>query len=393
MAEKSGELRENSGILTETDKDIISTVADRDNEEFVDKYTDGVVSRDASTRDGDDDYDEEADETVETEQIREQIEETRRGMGETIDAIQEKLSFQNISDQVKDTVSEQLTNAIETAKTTVYDATIGKAGKLMKNVGRELSKSDVGRIAADNPFPLLLIGLGVGLLAYQGFGGKRRSSYGYRSEYDRNYRGTGEGSSRSLLSTAQNKIGSTASGAYDSVSGAASSAAGTVTGAANTAYEGVSSAANSAYEGVSSAANTAYSGVTDYSKRAYEKVGDLGTQAREQYDYYLEENPLAIGAVALAVGAAVGLSLPSTRYEGQLMGEYRQNLLDKAQNAAGDLVERVKEVANEAKETIKDEAQAQGLTGDKTTGTTGGTIGGTSGTSTTPKTGFGSNKI
>jgi hypothetical protein len=42
---------------------------------------------------------------VEAEQLREQIEETRRGMGETIDAIQEKLSFSNISEQVQAQVS------------------------------------------------------------------------------------------------------------------------------------------------------------------------------------------------------------------------------------------------------------------------------------------------
>ena len=38
---------------------------------------------------------------------------------------------------------------------------------------------------------------------------------------------------------------------------------------------------------------------------------------------YLEDNPLALGALAVAVGAAVGFAIPSTRYEGQLMGEAR----------------------------------------------------------------------
>lgn len=399
MAEKPGELKENSGILSDTDKDIISAVATNTDDDFNDRYTNDA-SRDAalSTRGTntaaatDDDATE--DEVEETEQIREQIVETRREMSETIDAIQEKLSLQNISEQVKETVSEQVNHALTTAKATVYGATIGKAGEFMKNVGRELSKSDVGRVAANNPFPLLLIGLGVGLLAYQGFGSNRRRTYNYRSGYDNDYdRGYNdyergyESSNRSMLRSAQDKIGGAASGAYESVSGAASTAASSVTGAASTA-------ANS----VTDAASKVYSGATDYAGRAYDKVGDLGTQAREQYDYYIEENPLAVGAVALAVGAAVGLSLPSTRYEGRLVGEYRQNLLDKAQSVAGDLVDRVKEVATEAKETIKDEARAQGLTGE-TGGTTGGaaTSGSTGGnlgsTSTKPNTSFGSNKI
>ena len=419
MAEKSSELRENSGILSDTDKEIISRVASDTDDDFSDRYTDTADDRSLTTTGAAVDEDATEDETAETEQIREQIEETRRGMSETIDAIQEKLSLQNISDQVKETVSEQVNNALSTAKDTVYGATIGKAenivgqaGRFMKKVGREIQRSEVGRVAANNPFPLLLIGLGVGLLAYQGFGsGSRRRSYRYQSGYDRDYandygydyEGTEnfdrrENSSRSLLGSAQSKIGGAASGAYESVSGAASTAVDSVTGAANTAYEGVTDYAN-----------RAYSGVTDYASRAKEKAGELGTQAREQYDHYLEENPLAVGAVALAVGAAVGLSLPSTRYEGQLMGEYRQNLLDKAQNAAGDLVDRVKEVASEAKETIKDEARAQGLTGETgpsgpsgSTGTTGiaggkGSIGSTGNnpgsTSTKPNTGFGSNKI
>ena len=99
-------------------------------------------------------------------------------------------------------------------------------------------------------------------------------------------------------------------------------------------YGGVTSAASSAYEGVSDVASSAYSGVGDYAGRAYEKVGDYGTQAREQYDYYIEENPLAVGAVALAFGAAVGFAIPSTRYESDLMGEYSQQVYDKAQTAA-----------------------------------------------------------
>jgi len=39
------------------------------------------------------------------------------------------------------------------------------------------------------------------------------------------------------------------------------------------------------------------------------------------------------------------------------MGEYSQQLLDKAQTAAGGLVDRVKEVAAEAKNTLSEEVQ------------------------------------
>ena len=101
----------------------------------------------------------------ETEAIKARIEETRREMGETIDAIQDRLSLANISEQVSETVS----GAIESAKETAYDATIGKAVNVMKIFGDGVSRSEAFRAVRTNPFPLALIGLGAGLMAYQAF--------------------------------------------------------------------------------------------------------------------------------------------------------------------------------------------------------------------------------
>ena len=350
MAEKSSEL----DIYNEND--AVSTAAGAKQDEYLEKQSDDYESSDIENRD---DTNDEA--TDETGQIRAKIEETRSQMGETIDAIQEKLSIQNITDQVKDQVSEHINSALETAKESVYDATIGnigKAGKFMQNVGKELSKSDIGKAARKNPFPLLLVGLGLGLLAYEVFGGKSRSAYRRKNYNLRNSEDNhSQSSSGYSLSSATGKIGDAANNAYDSVSGAASNAYGTVTDAAGNALETVGGAASSAYGSVTDAATSAYSKVGDLAGNAYEKVGDYSSQAREQYEYHIEENPLAVGAVALALGAAVGLSIPATRYESELMGEYRQQLLDKAQTAAGGLVDKVKEVASEAQKTIKDEVQ------------------------------------
>jgi len=284
-----------------------------------------------------------------TDQIRAQIEETRLQMGETIDAIQERLSIQNITEQVKEQVSEHINSALETAKDSVYSATIGnlgKAGKLMQNIGKEISKTEAGKFARKNPFPLVLIGLGVGLLAYEGFG-RSRNRRAYRYADDANdYRENRESGAVNTLKSATGKIGDTASHAYESVA--------STTG---NALESVKGAANSAYGTLTDKAGQAYSSVNDYAHTAYEKAGEYSHQAREKYDYYIEENPLAVGAVALAVGAAVGLALPATRYEQEYLGEYSQQVLDRAQTAAGDLVDRVKEVASEAQKTLGDEVK------------------------------------
>jgi ElaB/YqjD/DUF883 family membrane-anchored ribosome-binding protein len=391
MAEKSSELTKNvteegGGVLTDSDKSIISTVAGSDaadtsdRDAFIEKYSDDYAASDSEIRDIETNTSEDAPE--ETEHLRAKIEETRSQMGETIDAIQEKLSFQNISDQVKESVSEHISSAIETAKDTVYDATIRKAGDFMQSMNKsvnkgldEISKSEAVSIMRANPLALSLIGLGVGLLLMNGY--KKKSTYRYADGSSGGHQGKGayasggaaysggnRGNQPSMLKSAQDKITGTATSAYESVGNVAGSAYDSVSNVAGSTIDTVSGAATSAYSSVTGAATNAYSSATDYAGKAYEKVGDFGSQAREQYDYYIEENPLAVGAVALALGAAVGMALPSTRVEGQLMGEHKQQLLQKAQDTAGELVDRVKQVATEAQKTITDEVktQAQDLT-------------------------------
>lgn len=269
----------------------------------------------------------------ETDAIRARIEETRKEMGETIDAIQDRLSFANISEQVSETVS----SAIESAKDTAYDATIGKAVNFMKDFGDGVSRSNAFRVVRDNPFPMALIGIGAGLLVYQAYSHTGRRPGGYnRDRRQLTGRGEGESSSRGVVSRA-----------YDGISEGAGSA-----------LETVSEKANATYDTVSGALSTAYTGAGDAAHRAYDRLGEYGTKAHEKYDEYIEENPLAVGAVAMAVGAAVGFAIPSTRYENKVMGEARENLVQKAQDAAGTLVDKAKQTASEVGKTIKDEARS-----------------------------------
>jgi hypothetical protein len=101
---------------------------------------------------------------------------------------------------------------------------------------------------------------------------------------------------------------------------------------------------------------------------AGEAVGDAAGQAQGQLQRMLYENPLVVGAAALAVGAAVGAAVPETRPEHRLMGPVRDNLMDRAQEVAQDTVDKVRQVADEVGQTVKEEAQNQGLTGDTASG-------------------------
>ncbi|HYJ91256.1 MAG TPA: DUF3618 domain-containing protein [Pyrinomonadaceae bacterium] len=267
--------------------------------------------------------------TEETEHIKAQIEETRAQMGETIDALQEKLSFSNLSEQVSDHVS----NAIETATNTIYDATIGKAVGVMKNMGDGISNSGIVKTARENPLPLILIGLGAGLLAYNSYSGRGRArrripDMQQRFAEQQNL----ESSQPGVLSSAQDKL----SGVTDKVTNAASSA----------------------YEGVSNAMGSAYSSARDAANQAYSKAGEFGSMASDTYDRYLQENPLVLGAAAFAVGAVVGLAIPSTNYEGELMGETRDEFLRKAQNAGSTMLDKTKHLVDEAAQKVTKNTQA-----------------------------------
>ena len=390
MAEKSSELND----LNEFDTDSTAVTKRRDS--YLEERSSDYSLEDTETLDAETDTDDATDNaTDETEQIREQIEETRRGMSETIDAIQEKLSFSNISEQVKDQVSEQIGSAVHSVK----DAAIEKVGDFMQvfNKGiKDIGKSDVVKTAKENPMILSLVGLGVGALLVNSLMGKKKKRSSYRYDYRYNsddnaddvryssdYRrelksskseeptfettrgksGGEENSIRGYVSSASTTPPppppkpSAANSVYDSVSSAAGTAYEGVSGVAATAYEGVSSAAGAAYEGVGSAASKTYEGVGNAAGFAYDKAGDLGGQVKESYAYYIEENPLAVGAVALAVGAALGFAIPLTEAENEYMGEMRDNFFEKAQATAQDAIGTVKQMAGDAQKTIVEEVK------------------------------------
>jgi len=386
MAEKSSELND----LNELDADSTAITKRRDSS--LEEHSGSLSLEDTKTLDVETDTE---DATAETEQIRGQIEETRRGMGETINAIQEKLSFSNISEQVKDQVSEQIGSAVHSVK----DAAMEKVGDFMQvfNKGiKDIGKLDVVKTAKENPMILSLVGLGIGALLVNSLMSKKkkRSSYQYDYRYnstddadDVKYsneyrRGLKSGKSeQSTFETTRGKSGGeensirgyvssasatqpppppkpgAANSVYDSISSAAGTAYEGVSGVTATAYEGVSSAAGAAYEGVGSAASKTYKGVGNAAGFAYDKAGDLGGQVKESYDYYIEENPLAVGAVALAVGAALGFAIPLTEAENEYMGEMRDNFFEKAQVTAQEAIGTVKQMAGDAQKTIVEEVK------------------------------------
>jgi ElaB/YqjD/DUF883 family membrane-anchored ribosome-binding protein len=194
-----------------------------------------------------------------------------------------------------------------------------------------------------NPLPAALTGIGLGwlLMNARSSGSSAQGRYGagvYTHDYPPPYEGQGSGgpSPGQAMGRARDRVGETATQARDKVGETASQAqdrAGQVVG------------------------------------QAQDRVSRLGEQARYQaqrtsggFQRVLRENPLTVGALALGAGAAVGLAIPQTTKEHEVMGEARDTLVEKAQEKAEEAQEKVQRVAEEAQSAAKEEAENQGLT-------------------------------
>jgi hypothetical protein len=318
------------------------------------------------------------------EVIRAQIEQTRANMTRTVNSIQEKLAPERLAQQAKDSIREATSRKVEE----MADTARRKANSW---------RSSLTETIKHNPVPAAMIGIGLGWLLLKGSnGGERRNEFHYYPDSEGNYRlypsddwnsPYYEERSPSRVGSAahavQEKAGEMASSVADTASNAASTVADTARSAANTVTETASSAAHTVADTARSAANT----VTETASSAAHTVADtarnvkqttqeqahyLANQAKVQARYaktefeeLMETNPLALGVVAVAAGAIIGLMLPRTQAENRLMGETRDRLMDQAKSSAKVTMNKVQHVAEEAyqaaKETAVEEAENQEL--------------------------------
>jgi hypothetical protein len=241
--------------------------------------------------------------SVEIERTRVDIERTRADMSETVDAIQDRLSGESLKEQAKDKVKE---------------ATVGKA--------QEAGSGIIGTIRA-NPLPAALTGIGLGWLLVNA---RRQSSAqgsyrvgAYPYDYPPRYEvpGADGPSTGQAVERARDRAGETPTQVQDKAG--------------------------------------------QLADQAQDRVSRLGKQAQRAsggFQRMLQENPLAVGALGVGVGAAVGLAIPETTTEHEVMGGARDTFVEKAQEKAQDAQERVQQVAEQAQSAAQQEAENRGLT-------------------------------
>ncbi len=315
-------------------------------------------------------------ESDDPDMIRRQIEHTRAQLTSTINAIGERLSPENL---------------IEQAKTSVREATVGRIKDMSYQANRRVEgmSNSLGDTMRANPLPVALVGIGLGWLALatrskrSGNGSDMSGNYSYRSEgyryYEEPHRPGAIDQARYRVNEAGEAIQDKAAEVGSRISQTAQRVGDTVGDAAQRVSEGVSGTAQRVGETVSDTAQRVGESVGQRSEMIQERASDLSmhtrseaerlanearwraqagvTRTRETFWESMEQNPLAIGAVMLLAGAAIGAVIPSTEYENRLMGETRDRLMNEAKTRAQDTVERVQTVVGEAQQAAITEAR------------------------------------
>lgn len=284
---------------------------------------------------------------------------TREQLGQDVEGVAYKLSPERFKEYAQET--------LQGAQEAVMD-TVNEMAENVVEKTREAGTSFTDMIRR-HPLPTALIGAGVALLAvgggvsvsrarddddeaYTGYG----SRYGYgEGEYGGYVRpGYETEPSASTGHTSPQGYGSARSldyGAYDSGYETGSYAPGSYN------LEGSSGSGYSADRSGDSGDSWSQE-AQSFGNRAGEAGQQAGRKAKEAgrgLADFIEEQPLIAGLVTVALGAVIGLSLPGTRREDELMGSTRDQLAGQAREVAGRAKEVAQRTFDEARETAKQE--------------------------------------
>jgi hypothetical protein len=235
------------------------------------------------------------------EQLQHDLERTRAEMADTLETLRRKLSPGELLDQALD---------------------------YLKGSGAGQFSRNLGDTVTHNPIPVTLIGVGIAWLMLAGS----------RDGHPSRPWGTAE--------RAQSRVGEAASSAADK---------------AGQMRQGARERAQEAGAHMRDTAHSLQERIGDTAGHMREQTRSQMTRARETFGYLRDEHPLILGVLGFALGAALGAGLPPTRREDELIGEVRDEYIQKAREAGEEQLEKVKPVATAASEAAKKEADKQDL--------------------------------
>ncbi|HZH25876.1 MAG TPA: DUF3618 domain-containing protein [Azospirillaceae bacterium] len=278
------------------------------------------------------------------------IRQTRAELSETLDTIRRRLDPENIKRQAMDMM-------------------------------RSPDGSSVGftQTIRSNPVPIAMIGLGLGWLVMQrtgmfggssghGAGGSGGAFSKVRDWTDRQTRGTRDSVRQAMaragdtLHSATDKASDTLQHMRDRVSGGPSDTTNTTGGyTTGTGYAATGQSGGQSGPGYGAGS---YGGATSAGHTAQES--GTFTQVRSQFGkasgslwHLVDEYPLAAGLMGLALGAAIGTAIPSTRYEDDLLGDVGDELRNRGLEYGAEAADRTLTIAQRAAEAGVEAARSE----------------------------------
>ena len=321
----------------------------------------------------------------------------KKDLSEELDTVEAKVR-KGVSD-AKETAKSEIKEALTGAKKSARAATLGRVETLATTIGDTMNdtRETLVDTIRNNPIPAAIAGIGLAWLFMN------RSSAAKQSRNASS--GSAPSSSPNGIKVAFRNVEQTAGHMVESVGHAlhgATDAAGNVlhgaTDAAGNAFHGATDAAGAAVQGVSDAAMSALHSASDAAGSAAQGASNLAgrvatqassaatslvhgardassslahnasdaasylatgaqSQARrveQGFTSALHDNPLAVGAAVVAIGAVIGYSLPRTNVEDSLMGDARDEMFRRAEEATGNVGGVVGQLAEKASGTVKE---------------------------------------
>ncbi|MBO1073320.1 DUF3618 domain-containing protein [Roseomonas marmotae] len=288
--------------------------------------------------------------------IEADVEQTRARVTQTIDALRDSMSPGQIMDQVVD-----------------YARGSGGA-EFVRNLGTSVR---------DNPLPVLLIGAGIGWML---LGSQNRTAPHQQAVPLQPQRALPPPSPSTRMHVVHqasgpgitDRVSDATASLRDGAEGVASSVGSAIGSAASSARDALGAAASAASDAASSMAGAASGmagsvgdalGSANDTARAYRhdathmagqgwnsamgSASQYGGQMSHGLNRMASEQPLLLGALGLAVGAALGALLPRTQTEDRLMGDASDAMTSQLGGMAQEQYEQAKEVVTDRVQEVR----------------------------------------
>jgi len=299
-----------------------------------------------------------------TSEVRQEIDRTREDMSETIDAIQDRLRPRNVASRAAESVREATVDRVKEFASTMTGRNSSADDDWNDDPRYRSSGWDgsprngfVDRIR-DNP---LASAIAAGSIAWLLFGGRRHRS-GYESSWqdrDRAMYGSTRGGQAFVREARIDVDEGPSFGDERDTPGRGWNQSGN--------REWRARDRSDAGQGGADVMARARETASDVSQRARAAASDM----RRRGGRVASESPLMTGAFAVALGLAIGLAIPETERENEIMGEAKDSMVDRGKDAVRTAAERVQAAAGEV----------QRVAGDALKGVTSGSAAQQSGTS------------